>query len=69
MTETYLREYYDEIDFNDLSFYNVFSIDFIREFRDLIDPQCTLRYGKNIPEKFLREMGFELDNNLHLKKL
>ena len=38
MTETYLREYYDEIDFNDLSFYNVFSIDFIREFRDLIDP-------------------------------
>lgn len=47
-----------------MSYYNVFSIDFIREFKDQIDPECTFQYGKNIPKKFWREMGYDPEYNL-----
>lgn len=66
MTESYIREHLDQLDLKEMSYYNVFSMDFIRQFRDQIDPDCTLQYGINVPKEFWREMGYDNNFNINL---
>lgn len=42
-----------------MSYYNVFSIDFLREFKDQVDPTCTFEYGPKRPKKYWDEFGLE----------
>lgn len=66
-TETGFREYIDELDLNDISHTRMFSIDFMREFKDYIDFNSVLEHkagDDDIPIKFWKEMGLEVIGNI-----
>lgn len=65
--EEQFREYIDQIDLNDISHTRIFSMDFMRQFRDYIDIEAALKHladDDNIPIKFWKEMGLEVIGNL-----
>ena len=64
LSEDFIREFKDKVDWEHISYYQKLSEDFIREFKDRVDWMMISRY-KTLSEEFVKEFKEEFKKELH----